>query len=376
MKANAVFLAFITFALTTCNPISPNPDLATITEFPPSQTPTITLENILPISTVSSEVILPSLFYILDNKLFEQVGDPPGREIARLPGTDRINAVFRTGNILLVMRQEGIHRLELSDGTSEMIFKFDRPATTGGFFSFGDGTRVFYLAGSDDAQAEAGTASQVGLYDLNLETITPVITYTKNMGFLGTTVDNLSLYFYYLDLDTTLGSIFLVDIQKGEIIQELAFQGDWHTSLARDGRHLVTLNPYYDPVENTLDIYDLTSSPGSPPRIFKLPNAPSQIFGTFIWSPDSRIIYFLLMSGHYTDDIAVVKPYGVWHLDIGSGEMSLLSNMNEVPFFLERISKDGEWLFLRCGNKAIWVNAYTGAQKAFELPENIMLVDD
>ncbi|OGN75732.1 MAG: hypothetical protein A2X25_02910 [Chloroflexi bacterium GWB2_49_20] len=357
----------------TVIPINPSPTVSPSQTLTP--TPTIPIEKTLPNPTVSSDVTLPALFYILDNKLFEQVGDPPGKEIANLPDADQILAAFRTGNILLVMREQGIQRLKLSDSTTEMIFNFDKPARYGNFISASEGHNVFFITIVDDPQAEFSMACKVGFYDLNLDTITPVITYPNAMRILGSTKDNLGLYLLYTGQSTDFGRIFLVDIKKGEIAQELAFQGELVASLAPDGRLLATLNPSYDPLENTLGIFDLTSLPGTPPRTYKLPKAPSFIPGSFLWSPDSRILYFNLMSGYYWDaPPSGPEPYGLWQLDTESGEMSQPSNGTEAAFYLERISTDGEWLLLRGREEVIWVNAYTGAQKAIGLPGNAFLV--
>ena len=235
----------------------------------PSQTltpaPTITIATVLPNPTVSSDVTLPALFYILDNKVYEQVSDPPGNEIADLTDDGPILAAFQSGEVLLVMREQGIQRIKLSDGTTDIIFSFDIPAMYGEFVYARDGQNIFFTTAVDDPQAEFGTANKVGFYDLNLDTITPVITIPDRIRILGQTEDNLGLYLLFFGMDTALGRIFLVDIQKGEIVQELAFQGELIASLAPDGNHLATMNPSNDPVESTLGVYDLTSSPGTPP---------------------------------------------------------------------------------------------------------------
>jgi hypothetical protein len=344
----------------------------------PSQTltpaATITIVKTLPNPPVSSDVTLPALFYILNNKIFEQAGNPPGKEVADL-ADDPILAAFQSGEVLLVMHEQGIQRIRLSDGTTDMIFNFDKPAMYGNFVSSRDGQKIFFTTAVNDPQAEFGTASQVGFHDINLDAITPVITIPDSLGVLGQTKDNLDLYLLFFGMDTALGRIFQVDIQKGEIIKELAFQGELIASLAPDGSHLATLNPSYDPLENTIGVFDLNSSPGTAPRIFKLPNEPSFVPGNFLWSPDSRILYFNLWADHYWDVPASGPvPYGLWQLELESGKMSQPSRGTEIVFNLERISSDGEWLLLRDRDGVIWVNAHTGAQKAIGLPENAILV--
>jgi len=337
--------------------------------------PTITIVKTLPNPTVSSDVILPALFYILDSKVFEQVGDPPGKEVADLADAGPILAAFQTGEVLLVMGEQGIQRLKLSDSTIEKIFNFDKPARYGNFISASDGHNVFFIIIVDDPQAEFTSSCQVGFYDLNLDVITPVITYPNAMRILGSAKDNRGLYLLYTGQSTDFGRVFLVDIQKGEIIKEIAFQGELIASLAPDGSYLATLNPSYDNLENTIGVFDITSSPGTPPRTFKLPNEPSFVPGNFLWSPDSRILYFNLWADHYWDVPASGPvPYGLWQLELESGKMSQPSHGTEISFNLERISSDGEWLLLRDRDGVIWVNAYSGAQKAIGLPENAILV--
>ena len=341
----------------------------------PSTTPTIAIATTLPNPTVSSDVTLPALYYFMDNKVYEQAGDPPGKEIADLPEADQILGTFRTGNILLVMRAQGIQRIKLNDGTTEMIFNFDKLAMYGDYVSASDGPNVFFYIIVDDPQAEFSSGCEVYYYDFKLDTITPVITYPNTMRVLGLTTDKDGLYLLYTGQSTDFGRVFLVDIQKGEITKEIAFQGELIVSLAPDGSHLATLNPSYDPLENTVGVYDLTSSPGTPPRTFKLPKDPSFVPGNFLWSPDSRILYFNLWAGHYWDVPASGPvPYGLWQLELESGEMSQPSFGTEIVFNLERISTDGEWLLLRSRDGVIWVNAFSGAQKAIGLPENAILI--
>jgi len=344
----------------------------------PSQTltpaPTITIETTLPNPTVSSDVILPALFYILENKIFEQAGDPPGKEVADLTDSGPILAAFQTGEVLLLMREQGIQRIKLSDGSTDMIFSFDKPAMYGYFISATASPNVFFIIIVDDPQAEFTSGCEVNYYDFKLDTIIPVITYPNTMRVLGLTTDKDGLYLLFTGQSTDFGRVFLVDIQKGEITKEIAFQGEWIASLAPDGSHLATLNPNYDPLENTIGVYDLTSSPGTPPRTFKLPKDPSFIPGDFLWSPDSRILYFNLWADHYWDDPAGFKYYGLWQLELESGKMSQPSFGTEIVFNLERISIDGEWLLLRDRDGVIWVNAFSGAQKKIGLPENAILV--
>lgn len=321
--------------------------------------------------------ILPTLLYLQGNKLLEQAGDKTENEIASLPDAGPIKAAFRTGNILLVLREQGIQRLNMDNGLTDMIFSFDKLAMNGKMISTSDGFKVFFLATVTDSQAAFSFTSKVGFYDFNSETINPVLTYSQNLRILGLTKDNLGLYLLPIGQDPGFGKIFLFDIKNGEIAKEIAFRGELFASLAPDTRLLATMTrnaESLDTLENMISVYDLPSLPVTPPRTYKLPNAPSHITSV-LWSPDSQILYTLLLSGDYYEE--PVKSYGLWRLDIGSGEMSQLSNVTDVAFYLDQISANGEWLLLRHESKdeAIWVNTHTGEQQTIGLPANAVLVN-
>jgi hypothetical protein len=345
--------------------------------------PTTTPEEYVPMLAFASDVPLPDLYYILDNVLYEESGAPTDQEIASLADEGQLLAAYRTGDLLLVMREKGIQRLRLTDGRSELLYRFDQPAFFGDLAISGDGKKIYFDTVVDDPGAEFGMGSIVGVYDLALDTVTQLITIPENSSLLGPGTNGLALYLLYHGQDTSLTKVFVVDIQKGVVAREIEIQGDSFACLAPDGKTLAVLDLIMpadpsDPtqqVKSLLNVYDLGSLPGAAPQEFNLLDTPLHLNGNLLWSPDSQTIYFMLVSGNFWEDPTGFLPFGMWRLDIGTGATNEFSSMNIATFYLERITADGAWLLLRGPGHMVWVGAQYGEQIPLDFPENAFLVD-
>ena len=104
IRLHLPLLFICAFFITSCS-VAPEPTLVTPTSAIPSQTfapsdnstsvPTITTEKTPLNPTLSSDVTLPSLYYILDKKIFELAGDKPEIEIASISDPGTILGAFR-----------------------------------------------------------------------------------------------------------------------------------------------------------------------------------------------------------------------------------------------------------------------------------------
>lgn len=345
--------------------------------------PLTTRENAPSNPTLSSQVVLPNLNYILDNTLYEESGNGSVTAIASLPRFGQILAACRVGDVLLVMSEKGIERLRLLDGRSERLHRFDQPAFFGDLTISPDGKRIYFDTVVDDPQAEFNLGSQVGMYDLQTDRLTPLASLPYNSSLLGETADGSGVYLLYHGQDTSLVKIFLLSTRSGQTIRELEIQGDSFAALAPDGDTLAALNLVMptDPTDPTqlaksrLYVYQLAQVPTAPPHQLDLLDTPLHLSGSLLWSADSRTIYVLLVTGNYWEDPTGFLPFGLWQLDATSGSLQQLSSVADAGISLESISADGQWLLLRGADQVFWVQAATGAQKAFDLPVNAFLVD-
>ena len=305
------------------------------------------------------------------------------REIVRLADEGQLLAACRVGDILLVLREKGLQRLKLTDGSSELLYRFDQPALFGDMLPSSDGHKIFFNVVVNDLQAEFSLGSIVGVYDLAPDKVTPLITIPENTSLLGSSTDGLALYLLYHGQDTSLTKVFVVDTQKGVIAREIEIQGDSFASLAPDGHTLAVLDLVMptdpsDPtqqVKSLLNVYDLGSQPGAAPRELNLLDTPFHFNGNMLWSPDSQRIYVMLVSGNYWEDPTGFLPFGLWRVEVSSGMADEFSSMNTASFYLERLTADGEWLLLRGPGHVVWVEAQYGGQIPLEFPDNALLVD-
>ena len=296
----------------------------------------------------------------------EQTPGEDARLVAEIPEAGPVHSALKSGNTLLILREGGLQRVSLADGSNEVLSRFDSPVRFGDLILAGDGEQVLYSAVVDDPAGDFGWRTAVGIYSLDDNSTRQVLSSPQNLRVLGLTSDGLGLYLLPVGQDPDFGSLLLVELERGEAIKELLVYGSLFAALAPDGRLLATMGP-----ESMLNLYDLQALPPAL-RTYALPEAPSYIAG-LSWSPDSGSLYFLLNPGSFWD--APVSSLGLWRLDIASGGISQVAAIQEAAMHIRTISPDGGWLLLEHESQldAMWINLSTGESLTFNRLEGALV---
>ena len=331
----------------------------------------------------------PPLLYIDQGGLFEQVAGEPPQRLADVPdkcvlcgGTGAVLGATRINDAVLVLVEQGLRRIRLADGTSDLVLRFDVPARFGQLVATVDGAYVIYGAVVDDPSAEFGFSTHVGLYQTSSDTAREILFVTKNMQPLGLTADGSGLYLLPRGQDPTFGAVLVAALKDGTITAELPIEGYGGAFLSPDSLYIITNDGLFDSAdrpsdENFLSLYDLTAQPVTP-RVIRPPHSP-KYGGELLWAPNSRAVHLLINTSQDEEGTA----YGLWRLDVESGEMTQEAAV--VPDELlghaavlhpVTISPDGQWLLLRpeTENKPILVHAPTGVSMVFAPPITAVVV--
>jgi len=319
--------------------------------------------------TLSPAAPPPPLLYIHRGTLMEQVGSGAPQRLMDLPDAGTVLDARRIDDVVLVLRSQGLQRVRLADGLSDLLLRFDLPARFGAIMLM-DGTRAVYQATVDDSQAEFSFGTRIGLYQADSDTIRAVLAVAQNMHVLGLTADGSGLYLLPRGQDPAFGRVLVVALESGEIEMELPIECAIFAMPSPNDRYLVTTAQRSvsddGEVEGVLNLYDLASRPLTPRQVV-LPNPPSSPVALG-WSSDSCSLYFVLHPGNPWDEL--VGSYGLWRLEVESGTLSQIAaaKPDREPFIT--FSPDGQWVLLRHSSEDVATRMHlsTGAIEAFTLP--------
>jgi len=277
--------------------------------------------------------------------LIEQVGGGAPQRLIDLPDAGPVLDATRINDVLLVLRRQGLQRVALADGSSDLMLRFDLPARFGGLMPV-NGTQVIYQATVDNPQAEFSMGTRIGLYQVSTGTVQAVLSVAQDMHVLGLTADGSGLYVLPRGQDPAFGRVLVVALETGEIEMELPIECAIFAMLSPDDRYLVTTaqrSVSDNEVEGVLNLYDLASQPLTPHQVV-LPHQPSHAWIP-LWAPDSRSLYFLLRPGSPYD--APATSYGLWRLEVETGMLSQVvpGKPRREPWVT--ISSGGGWMLLR-----------------------------
>jgi hypothetical protein len=311
----------------------------------------------------------PALYYIQGNQLIKLIAGEATKTLGELPEAGPVKNAIQVGNTLLVLREGGIQRVDLADGATELLFKPDLPVLFGDFL-LADQDQILYSAVIDDPSVIFGFRTLIGTYRVKEGILNPSLSLPQNLRVLGLTLDGRGLYLLPVGQDPEFDSVRLFDLISGEMEKELPVEGSGYASLAPNGRLLATasqIGALDQKYEGMINLYDLPSLPLTPPRSLALPQSPSHVTG-LIWSPNGGSLYFLLNPGSPWDEPS--ESYGLWRLEVPSGEFSQVIPLQQTGFHLRGLSPDGQWLLLEHESKpgALLVNQLTGDILAFTRP--------
>jgi hypothetical protein len=279
------------------------------------------------------------LLYVDQGVLFSQpVSGGQPRQVAALPST--FLGVAVAGDAALVLHEEGVDRIQLSDGTSKRLVTFDTKAQ-GGSRLLADEGYVFYAARFEDPVAPFGK-TQVGYYNIAEGSVKQLLTVDRAAEPLGLTAQKDGLYLLPRGQDPSFIGVQVVDLASGEIAAELPIEGEGQVALAPDGSFLATTARRFkpgdasDPGQDLLYLYDLRTATPARQEIAP-PQAPSAA-NNISWSPDSSAVYFALGKGNLYE---ITASYGLWKLEVGSSQPVQISDANLLNSWVDWVSSDG-----------------------------------
>ncbi|MBE0411353.1 MAG: hypothetical protein IBX69_16645 [Anaerolineales bacterium] len=332
---------------------------------------TLTPTGTTPMSSTARKIISPVFVFLEGDALMEQVSSNAPKHIIDLPELGPIKDAALVGEALHLLREQGIQRIYLSEGKSDIMERFDIPMLEGGMIFAAEYYRIVYYV------TDSGQESIIGYYDLDENSVYPTFSFPQNLRILGMTVDGRGLYVLPIGQDPEFNKVLLLDLEQEVISRELPVRGVSFAVLASDAHQLATFAQSPDPsgqLESVIHLYDLPSLPLTPPRVFTLPNAPSYVgFGGLHWSPDSQSLHFMLVENIY--EAPDTTSYGLWRLDVESGATNQVAPISDPIFHTVSISPDGEWIVLmhEMNDEAILVHLQTAEVQSFSVPVNAIV---
>jgi hypothetical protein len=304
--------------------------------------PTLAPAPLPPTPTLPLAATPPPLLYIHQGRLIEQVASGAPQHLTDLPDAGAVLDGRRTDDVVLVLREQGLQRAVLTDGSVDLLLHFDVPARFGALMA--DGDQVIYQVTVDDPLAEFSMGTHIGLYDSESGAIRATLYFAWNMCVLGLTADGSGLYLLPRGQDPGFAHVLEVSLPVGEITADLSIEGTGGAMLSPDGCYLITTDERGDLPEGTLNIYALGEQTVVSSKVILLPNAPSHSWG-WAWSADGRFLYFVLMSGAWFSDERT--SYGLWRLEVKTGMLSQVvpGEPGQEPWVT--ISSGGGWMLLR-----------------------------
>lgn len=372
MNKRMCFLWFgLCLLLGACAPEGTVTDTRTPTEQPVMATETATATTIVPSATVEPAVSVPPSYFpvfvaLQEETLVTQVGDQTPQEWEDAADLGELRDAVLAGSMVYLLREQGFQKLSILNNQSEVMARYESPVSGKLFYSDHYPEQLYYTIRHDDMD------TLLGVLDLVNGNMRTLLDYDRGLQILGLTENGLGLYVMPVGQDASFGSVFVIDLEDGEIAKELPFQALFFVALAPDSRQLIAFSTQF--TEGTtpdyvLHLYDLPSLPLSAPEIFPLPVDSSHVgYGGLHWAPDGEGVYFTLIEDFYEPSS---KSYGLWYLNVETGETYLVgSPVPDSDYYTAGISPDGEWMLFQrsMSDEVLLFQLQTGETVTFAAP--------
>ena len=332
-----------------------------------------------PISTpsISKDPTSPPLLYIADNQLFQRQADNTTRMVASLGEEGEVFSAIRVKEAIFVLRKNGLQRVEIGSGKVEMVVKFDGTPLFGALVRTSNDRVVLYSTALESGCSPTGIGAKVGLYQVDKNISRDVYSSdTRYILPMGLTADRQNLYGRPVGCDPEFDRFWLISTGNGEIKKELPTwdatpkeYGSGYAALSPDSRHLAFTTSSVADTENgvirhRLSIYNLDRMTI---ERYDLPHPPSH-GRSLLWSSDSQWLYFTLNPGTPFDEPS--NSYGLWSLNIQTGQYLRITDLDDPLMHLVSISPDGQWIFLQpeTRQRVIYVHLSTAEKIFINLP--------
>jgi dipeptidyl aminopeptidase/acylaminoacyl peptidase len=268
------------------------------------------------------------------------------------------------------IRDQSIERVRLSDGKSDILLHFNQEAY-GKLYLTQDRSRIMYAVSVNDQGAEFSWAFRAGFIDLASGLVSPFLFSLQNIYSLGLSGDAQTFYGMPVGDDSDFGPLWIMSTRNGVVIKEMPVNASSSAALSPDRRYIVTRFLWVkdkngQDAENMIRLYDL-SRPTIAPVDFRISPLPRTV-SNFLWSPDSRRVYFQPMDIHNT------QSYGLWQMDVPTGAVEQVAPLDDLNLIQAGISPDSKWMAMHyLINAGLMLDLTTGQAYAFHLPGNAWL---
>jgi len=244
--------------------------------------------------------------------------------------------------------------VEMKDSKIEMAVEIDETPLFGSLVRASNDRVVLYSTALESGCSPTGMGAKIGLYQVDKNISRDV--YSSDTGYilpLGLTTDQQGLYGTSVGCAPGFDRFWLISTDDGEIKKELPTwdatpreTGTGGAALSPDSRHLAfTTSSVADTedlvIRHRLSIYHLDTMTI---ERYDLPHPPSH-GRSLLWSSDSQWLYFTLNPGTPFDEPS--NSYGLWSLNIQTGQYLRITDLDDPLMHLVSISSDGQWILLQ-----------------------------
>ncbi|HWQ11694.1 MAG TPA: PT domain-containing protein [Roseiflexaceae bacterium] len=351
---------------------------ATPASLPPTAAPTeapITAPTEAPTTapTEAPTAVPATPVYLSDGRVIARSGLDDLTELGQAP-EGALAATLVDDSTLLIVRESGLERVNLADGTAEEVVAFDRPAMGGTFHQINAGALLYAVVVSEpESVTPFGMGTRIGSYDVAASAARPLLAEPQNLELLGVTADGAGMLTLPRGQDPAFGVIQVRSLDDGALIEELQVPGEGFARVSPDGRWAAVSSRRFDAGQeiatDELLLYDLTARPITV-RTVALPQGGAASGG--IWGPDGSRFFFSYGPGNV---YMLEGSYGLWGLDPDSLAVSQVADVDVRDTRIAGIGPDGTVLLRSLTtDQATLIGTASGTLTPTVIPPGAILV--
>lgn len=274
----------------------------------PTNAAVVALTEDINLST-ESVVDLPSVLYVQSGGLQITRSNDSEWIPTNLITIERVFDAIRIEDWVYVLSTAGFQRVDLDNGSVEVLLPLEQEFLFAGRLA--SGADLPYVVVSIWKSEPPDRKGELYLYDVQANSIEPLLSQLPFPYPLGLTTE--LVFFLNVHGDPPFTSVESITI-RDRTVHSIDVGNNWvFAALSPDGQYMVTQG-YQDPPElgesliKGLRLFEFGG--GSENTWIDLPNPPSEVTG-FLWSADSRSVYFYLQRA--PNDL-FEAGFGVWEL--------------------------------------------------------------
>jgi hypothetical protein len=285
---------------------------------------------------------------------------------------EQVEAATVAGDLLWVLADDQLARVDLVSGALQTLAEIEVSDWGSHLLVPRGRPGVFYAAGVEDSSTLLGHATCVGYYDVQAKQARLLTKLPGGVIMLGSAVSGDTLYAVRMGGDGGFGTILTINLEDGTTSTEVELQRmGVEAVMSLDNRWVAVVDAknWSQPKEQgCITLYSLVE-PDSLPVSHDLPHEPSHARG-IKWAPDSQHLYFVLWPGPLAgwSDQPQRQPYGLWQLDVLSGEMKEIAPSVRIDYYPLMVAPDGRAVLIGDEFSFTLIDVQTGAEGVLNLP--------